>query len=55
VDGVWIQGGDPMAIYRVIDAGILDKGMPAWGPVLGSRKTAEVTAYVLSRQPAGGD
>jgi cytochrome c oxidase cbb3-type subunit III len=55
VDGVWIHGGDPMAIYRVIDAGILDKGMPAWGPVLGSRKTAEVTAYVLSRQPAGGD
>jgi len=55
VDGEWVHGGDPLSIYRVIDGGVLDKGMPAWGPVLGSRKTAEVTAYVLSAQSDGGD
>lgn len=48
VDTEWVHGGQPTDIYRVIDAGVLEKGMPAWGPVLGTKKAAEVAAYVLS-------
>lgn len=48
VDGAWVHGGTPVDIHRVIDQGVLAKGMPAWGPVLGPKKTAEVTAFVLS-------
>ena len=53
VDTEWVHGSKPTDIYRTIDEGILDKGMPAWGPVLGTRKTAEVAAYVLSYHKEG--
>ncbi len=48
-DGVWVHGSAPMVIQGVVDKGVLEKGMPGWGPILGSRKVAEVVAYVLSR------
>lgn len=47
-DTVWIHGGDPMTILRVITEGVAVKGMPTWGPVLGRQKIAEVTAFILS-------
>jgi cytochrome c oxidase cbb3-type subunit III len=50
IDGEWVHGGKPMDIYKSVSEGILVKGMPAWGPVLGSKKVSEVVAYVLSQQ-----
>jgi cytochrome c oxidase cbb3-type subunit III len=52
-DTIWIHGGKPTEIYGTIVNGVLVKGMPTWGPVLGARKIAEVTAYVLSKHTAG--
>jgi len=51
VDNVWIHGSNPLVVHGTIDKGVLVKGMPAWGPVLGSRKVAEVVAFVLSHHP----
>lgn len=48
VDQLWIHGGQPSDVYRTISEGVLVKGMPAWGPVLGAKKVSEVAAYILS-------
>jgi cytochrome c oxidase cbb3-type subunit 3 len=47
-DRYWIHGSKPEDIYKTINDGVLTKGMPVWGPVLGIEKTEAVTAYVLS-------
>jgi len=47
-DTAWIHGGKPVDLYKVVTEGVLVKGMPTWGPVLGSRKITEVVAYILS-------
>lgn len=52
-DKAWIHGGTPKEIYHTVAAGVLTKGMPAWDPVLGQKKTAEVVAYLLSRHQKG--
>ena len=52
-DHVWIHGGKPTEIYTTITNGVLIKGMPTWGPVLGARKITEVAAYVLSKHQEG--
>jgi cytochrome c oxidase cbb3-type subunit 3 len=52
VDATWVHGSKPTEIMKTINEGVLAKGMPAWGPVLGPTKAAQVTAYVLSKQPA---
>lgn len=52
-DTLWVHGGNPVEVYDVIAKGILTKGMPTWGPVLGSRKISEVTAYILSKHKEG--
>lgn len=48
VDATWVHGGRPTEVLAVVDKGVLDKGMPAWGSVIGAKKTAEVVAYILS-------
>lgn len=48
LDDVWIHGGTPVAVATTIRDGVLEKGMPAWGPVLGNTRVAEVAAFVLS-------
>jgi len=48
VDDEWAHGGNPTDILAVINNGVLAKGMPAWGPVIGAKKTSEVIAYILS-------
>jgi cytochrome c oxidase cbb3-type subunit 3 len=48
-DTEWIHGGTPMDIFHVIQEGVTDKGMPAWGPLLGQQRIAEVTAFIISR------
>lgn len=47
-DAYWIHGGAPTDIHRVIAEGVSDKGMPAWGPILGPDAVQKVAAYVLS-------
>jgi cytochrome c oxidase cbb3-type subunit III len=51
-DGDWVHGSAPVDIMRVVADGVLTKGMPAWGPMLGPKKTAEVVAFILSKHPA---
>ncbi len=53
VDHEWIHGGKPMESIKVIEEGVLAKGMPPWGPVLGKQKIAEVTAYIFSKHMSG--
>lgn len=53
VDQAWIHGGTPKEIYHTVAAGVLPKGMPAWEPVLGQKKAAEVVAYLLSHHKKG--
>lgn len=47
-DEYWLHGGANEKVFKTVKEGFADKGMPAWGPVLGPDKTAAVTAYVLS-------
>jgi len=47
-DTNWIHGGNPSEVYQLITDGVLIKGMPAWGPVLGARRISDVTAYIMS-------
>ncbi len=56
-DDVWIHGGKPGEIRQTVTSGVLEKGMPQWGPVLGDRKIVDVVAYVLSQHqpPANVD
>jgi cytochrome c oxidase cbb3-type subunit 3 len=53
VDHLWIHGGRPTEIYHTVQTGVLVKGMPSWGPVLGNKKISEVVAYVLSYHQEG--
>jgi len=52
-DHAWIHGGKPTEVHDVIAKGVLAKGMPAWGPVLGTKKITELTAYILSKHQEG--
>ena len=46
-DDAWIHGvGSLTEIYGVIDAGVLSKGMPAWGKVLSPVELRKLTAFV---------
>lgn len=51
-DTEWIHGGTREQITATITNGVLDKGMPTWGPVLGPEKVAKVAAFV--HQSGGG-
>jgi cytochrome c oxidase cbb3-type subunit 3 len=53
VDQAWVHGGTPKEIYATVSKGVLAKGMPAWEPVLGQKKSAEVVAYILSHHQQG--
>jgi cytochrome c oxidase cbb3-type subunit 3 len=52
-DTIWVHGGKPTQIHDLITKGVLTKGMPTWGPVLGAKKIGEVTAYILSKHQEG--
>lgn len=56
IDSEWVHGDDPLTIRGTITNGVLEKGMPPWGPILGEQKVNEVTAFVLSHhtQPNSG-
>lgn len=53
VDHLWIHGGKPTEIYATVTNGVLIKGMPSWGPVLGAKKVSEAVAYILSHHQEG--
>lgn len=52
-DAEWKYGGKPSYVFQTVFNGSPDptKGMVAWGPMFGTEKVADVTAYVLSKQP----
>lgn len=52
-DTTWIHGGKPTEILDLINKGVLAKGMPAWGPLLGPKKVGEITAFILSKHKEG--
>lgn len=52
-DTEWVHGGQPLEIVKTITDGVLAKGMPGWGPILGPAKIGEVTAYILSHHQEG--
>jgi cytochrome c oxidase cbb3-type subunit 3 len=49
VDAEWIHGAAPASIYRTVFSGVPEKGMQAWGSLLGQKRIAEVVAYVMSK------
>jgi cytochrome c oxidase cbb3-type subunit 3 len=52
-DQNWIHGGLPTQVCDTVTKGVILKGMPAWGPVLGPKKITEVVAYLLSYHQEG--
>jgi len=49
VDDEWVHGGQPAEIYNTVFNGVPEKGMQAWGSLLGQKRIAEVVSYVLSK------
>ena len=47
-DSAWLHGGSPSEIHFSIDKGWPEKGMMAWGALLGETKVRQLTAYLLS-------
>jgi cytochrome c oxidase cbb3-type subunit 3 len=52
-DTAWVHGGTPPEVFATVSKGVITKGMPAWEPMLGQKKTAEVVAYILSHHKKG--
>lgn len=52
-DTKWIHGGRPTELYDTVMKGVLAKGMPTWGPILGAKKVTEAVAYILSKHQEG--
>jgi cytochrome c oxidase cbb3-type subunit 3 len=52
-DTAWVHGGAPKEVFATVAKGVVAKGMPAWEPMLGQKKTAEVVAYILSHHQKG--
>ncbi|MDE3084248.1 MAG: c-type cytochrome [Verrucomicrobiota bacterium] len=52
-DQSWIHGGQPADILHTVTSGVPAKGMPTWGPVLGTKKITELVAYILSYHQEG--
>jgi cytochrome c oxidase cbb3-type subunit III len=48
VDDYYIHGARPADIYRVVEDGVLDKGMPPWGKSLKPEQLRGVVAYIVS-------
>jgi cytochrome c oxidase cbb3-type subunit 3 len=47
-DAFYVHGAQPVDTLRIIKDGSLQKGMPAWGPVLGDEKTRAAAVFVLT-------
>lgn len=49
LDTTWIHGGKPEDILKTASEGVLAKGMPPWGKILGPEKVALAAAFVYAR------
>ncbi|MGE9294712.1 MAG: cbb3-type cytochrome c oxidase N-terminal domain-containing protein [Puniceicoccales bacterium] len=49
VDDECVHGAQPSSVYNTIYNGVPDKGMQAWGGLLGQKRIAETVAYILSK------
>lgn len=49
-DTKWYHGGRPSEIEKTVQNGVLEKGMPPWGPVLPPEDVTAVVAFILSQQ-----
>lgn len=47
-DKFWVHGGKPEQIFATVSSGVPEKGMPAWGPVLGPKKVLQITTFILT-------
>lgn len=47
-DAYWLHGGKPMDMLKVIEDGVIAKGMASWKGILGRGKITEVIAYLLT-------
>lgn len=47
-DAHWLYGARPVDIHGLIARGKVEKGMPAWEPVLGPERVKQLTAFVLT-------
>jgi cytochrome c oxidase cbb3-type subunit 3 len=47
-DEYWLHGDKPSQIYQTIATGVLVKGMPAWGPLLGQEKVKQLASYIVT-------
>lgn len=55
-DRVWVNGSGTFAeIVDVITEGVVTKGMPPWGPILGPKNTQKIAAFVKTLQPPPED
>lgn len=57
-DGVWEYGGKPMDIFKLINQGTPPNApgmngakMQPWGQMLTPKQIAEVTAYIIAKNP----
>ncbi len=57
VDNEWLHGNQPLQLITTVEEGVPAKGMPSWGPMLGTKKVNEVVAFILSHHtaPAGAE
>ncbi len=49
VDATWIHGSDDASIMRVLSAGVIDKGMPAFGETLTDAERRGLVAYIREK------
>lgn len=47
-DDYWLHGGKATEILKTVTQGVPEKGMVAWGPVLGNDSIEEVVAFILT-------
>jgi cytochrome c oxidase cbb3-type subunit 3 len=47
-DEVWIHGDSPEDVVQTITTGVAAKGMPGWGPILGSERVRQAAAYIMT-------
>ncbi len=49
VDDEWVHGTQAADIVRIIQEGVLDKGMVAWSGILSPEQINNVAAYIVQK------
>ena len=49
-DAYWLHGSKPLDIFKTVNNGVPEKGMPSWGLTLGVTKVIDSVSYVLTIQ-----